>query len=139
MKAPARLAAPDVPSGKPLPNEIVAARAPNDETVRRAPALSRASPSETPRAWAAAGGLQLQRSNPVRCTVPEEREKREPTEASTTAPDPAVAARVLARSFYKELRSRGYGPNQLLAVSSELIGLVTQDLKSDREELSRAA
>jgi hypothetical protein len=71
--------------------------------------------------------------------VSEEREERETKEPAMTSPNPAVAARVLARSFYKELRSRGYGPNHLLAVSSELIGLVTEDLKGDREDLSRAA
>ena len=66
-------------------------------------------------------------------------EEREIKGPATMPPDAAVTARVLARSFYKELRSRGYGPHHLLAVSSELIGLVTGDLKSDRQDLSRAA
>jgi hypothetical protein len=66
-------------------------------------------------------------------------EQRDTTELAATTPDAAVTARVLARSFYKELRSRGYGPDHLLAVSSELIGLVTSDLHRDRQELSRAA
>jgi hypothetical protein len=69
--------------------------------------------------------------------VSQEREKPQTEEPAT--PDAAVAARLLARSFYKELRSRGYGAKHLLAVSSELIALVTGDLKSDREQLSRAA
>jgi hypothetical protein len=77
--------------------------------------------------------------NPVRCTVSEERAKRENKESSSTSPDRALAARLLARSFYKELRSRGYGADHLLAVSSELIGLVTADLKRGHEDLSRAA
>ena len=36
--------------------------------------------------------------------------------------------RVVARSFYSELRERGYSPKELLAVSIELIDLVTRDL-----------
>ena len=36
--------------------------------------------------------------------------------------------RVVARSFYNELRGRGYSPKELLAVSIELIDLVTRDL-----------
>jgi len=46
--------------------------------------------------------------------------------------DDAVAVRILARSFYKELRSSGYTPKHLLALSTELIELITLDLrKSD--------
>ena len=55
--------------------------------------------------------------------------------ASAAAPlsfDRSAGARILARSFYKELRSSGYTPKQLLALSTELIELITQDLKSDR-------
>jgi hypothetical protein len=40
--------------------------------------------------------------------------------------------RIVARSFYKELRESGYSPRELLAVSSELIDLVTQELRKDR-------
>jgi hypothetical protein len=36
--------------------------------------------------------------------------------------------RVVARSFYNELRESGYSPKELLAVSIELIDLVTRDL-----------
>jgi hypothetical protein len=47
--------------------------------------------------------------------------------------DRSAGARILARSFYKELRSSGYTPKQLLALSTELIDLITQDLQADRK------
>lgn len=46
--------------------------------------------------------------------------------------DRAAGARILARSFYKELRENGYTPKQLLALSTELIDLITQDLQAER-------
>jgi len=53
--------------------------------------------------------------------------------ASVTHFDRSAGARILARSFYKELRSSGYTPKQLLALSTELIDLITQDLHSERK------
>jgi hypothetical protein len=47
--------------------------------------------------------------------------------------DRAAGARILARSFYRELRAGGYSPKQLLSISTELIDLITQDLQSDRK------
>ena len=38
-------------------------------------------------------------------------------------------ARILAKTLFKELRGNGYTPNQILSLSTELIDLVTQDLK----------
>ncbi len=38
--------------------------------------------------------------------------------------------RILAKSLFKELRTNGYSANQILSLSTELIDLVTQDLKS---------
>jgi len=46
----------------------------------------------------------------------------------------AKATRILAKSLFKELRGNGYSPNQILSLSSELIELVTQDLRSDQDE-----
>jgi hypothetical protein len=43
------------------------------------------------------------------------------------------ATRILAKSLFKELRGNGYSPNQILSLSTELIDLVTQDLKDDQE------
>jgi hypothetical protein len=37
--------------------------------------------------------------------------------------------KILAKSLFKELRGNGYSPNQILNLSSELIELVTQDLR----------
>jgi hypothetical protein len=45
------------------------------------------------------------------------------------APDYSAGVRILARSFYKELRSNGYTPKHLLALSTELIELITLDLQ----------
>jgi hypothetical protein len=59
--------------------------------------------------------------------------------ATSTAPaqvaeiDRAAGARILARSFYRELRASGYSPKQLLSISTELIDLITQDLQQERK------
>jgi hypothetical protein len=42
---------------------------------------------------------------------------------------------ILAKSLFKELRGNGYSPNQILSLSTELIDLVTQDLKSEHDGL----
>jgi hypothetical protein len=47
----------------------------------------------------------------------------------------AKAARILAKSLYRELRGNGYTPKQILSLSTELIDLVTQDLKANPDEL----
>lgn len=56
-----------------------------------------------------------------------------PGTASVAPFDRAAGARILARSFYKELRSSGYTPKQLLALSTELIDLITRDLQAERK------
>jgi hypothetical protein len=53
--------------------------------------------------------------------------------------DRSAGARILARSFYKELRSSGYTPRQLLTLSTELIELITQDLQKERREAVKGA
>jgi len=40
---------------------------------------------------------------------------------------------ILAKSLFKELRASGYTPNQILSLSTELIDLVTQDLKAGHD------
>ncbi len=40
---------------------------------------------------------------------------------------------ILAKSLFKELRSSGYTPNQILSLSTELIDLVTQELKAGHD------
>jgi hypothetical protein len=37
--------------------------------------------------------------------------------------------KILAKSLFKELRGNGYSAQQILSLSTELIDLVTQDLK----------
>ena len=57
----------------------------------------------------------------------------------------AKGAQILAKSLFKELRASGYTANQVLSLSTELIELVTQDLRaqggqpSAAEQLPRAA
>jgi hypothetical protein len=58
---------------------------------------------------------------------------------SSVSLDRSAGARILARSFYKELRSSGYTPRQLLTLSTELIELITQDLQKERREAVKGA
>ncbi len=53
----------------------------------------------------------------------------------------AKGTQILAKSLFKELRGNGYSCNQILSLSTELIDLVTQDLKcaSEAAAAQRAA
>jgi hypothetical protein len=60
-----------------------------------------------------------------------------PTEPTTSAAAPSSlpnrekALRILSKSIYKELRQNGYEPKQIVALATELISLVTSDIKED--------
>ena len=61
------------------------------------------------------------------------------TIATADASTPAVGAmqnrekalKILSKSIYKELRQNGYEPRQIVALASEIISLVTSDIKDD--------
>jgi hypothetical protein len=46
-------------------------------------------------------------------------------------PNREKALKILSKSIYKELRQNGYEPRQIVALASEIISLVTSDIKED--------
>lgn len=55
------------------------------------------------------------------------------TRETTTAPVPnrERALKILSKSLYRELRQNGYEPKQIVALATELVSLVTSDIKDD--------
>jgi hypothetical protein len=47
------------------------------------------------------------------------------------------ATQILAKSLFKELRGNGYSPNQILGLTTELIDLVTQDIRDANQSAAR--
>lgn len=56
------------------------------------------------------------------------------TQASLGDRDKAV--KILAKSIFRELKMNGYETRQIVALSSELLGLVTSHIKPEGEESS---
>jgi len=56
-----------------------------------------------------------------------------PVRDSVSAPLPnrEKALKILSKSIYKDLRQNGYEPRQIVALASEIISLVTSDIKDD--------
>ena len=46
--------------------------------------------------------------------------------------------RILARTFFNQLRSGGYTPNQIIEIATELIELVTVDLRESEKMVHSA-
>jgi hypothetical protein len=44
------------------------------------------------------------------------------------------AAQILARSLFRDMRANGYYNQQILALATELIDLVTRDVRGETEE-----
>jgi hypothetical protein len=61
-----------------------------------------------------------------------------PQTLAAPAPAPAVpnrerALKILSKSLYRELRQNGYEPKQIVALATEIIGLVTSDMRDDAQ------
>lgn len=52
-------------------------------------------------------------------------------ETSPAVPNRERALKILSKSLYRELRQNGYEPKQIVALATEIIGLVTSDIKDD--------
>jgi hypothetical protein len=50
---------------------------------------------------------------------------------SAPLPNREKALKILSKSIYKDLRQNGYEPRQIVALASEIISLVTSDIKDD--------
>ncbi len=46
--------------------------------------------------------------------------------------------KILARTFFNQLRSGGYTANQIIGIATELIDLVASDLRESDKSMSRA-
>ncbi len=53
--------------------------------------------------------------------------------ASSTKPDPR-ALKIVAKSIYRELVDGGFGEQDVMALASELLGLVASGVKERRDE-----
>ena len=49
----------------------------------------------------------------------------------TPMPNREKALKILSKSIYRELRQNGYEPKQIVALATEIISLVTSDIKED--------
>ncbi|RKH73225.1 hypothetical protein [Corallococcus aberystwythensis] len=47
--------------------------------------------------------------------------------------------RILARTFFNQLRASGYTPHQVIGIATELLELVTTDLKEGDKAVAAAA
>ena len=52
-------------------------------------------------------------------------------ESPVPTPNRERALKILSKSIYKELRQNGYEPKQIVALATELVSLVTSDIKED--------
>ncbi len=59
--------------------------------------------------------------------------------SAAAAPSRERAVKIIAKSMYKELRQHGYDPKQIVALSSELISLVTSEMKDEHAAEEAAA
>lgn len=61
-----------------------------------------------------------------------ERREKEAGHGGPISPDPAQLARIVAKSFYRELTLAGFGPRAIMAVASEVLGQLNEHLDRHR-------
>ena len=52
-------------------------------------------------------------------------------EVTTARAEREKAVKILAKSIFRELKTNGYEPREIVALSTELLSLITTDIKPD--------
>ncbi|MCC6746464.1 MAG: hypothetical protein IT371_02330 [Deltaproteobacteria bacterium] len=55
---------------------------------------------------------------------------------ANAAPGNDKALKIIARSLFKELKQNGYDSRQIVSLSTELISLVTSDLRGEQSNVN---
>ncbi len=64
-------------------------------------------------------------------------EQRDAGEQAPISPDPARIARIVAKTFYRELRQAGFGTSAIITVATEVLGLLEHHLDKHRARADR--
>ena len=67
----------------------------------------------------------------VPATTPANQAKEQPQMIQASLGERDRAIKILAKSIFRELKMNGYETRQIVALSSELLGLVTTNMKPD--------
>lgn len=66
-------------------------------------------------------------------------ELRESGGPETISPDPAQLARIVAKSFYRELTKAGFSPRDIISTATEVISLLHEHLDRHKRRMQRTA
>ena len=60
-----------------------------------------------------------------------------PQSGAMVSPDPGRLAKIVAKTIFRELTAGGFGPNQIISVTSEVIDLLQQNLQRHKRRRVR--
>lgn len=73
----------------------------------------------------------------VEMAVARELEEQQASESIAIHPDPSRLAKLVAKSFFRELTRAGFGPNQVIAIATEVLNLLQNTLNKHKQRLAR--
>lgn len=73
----------------------------------------------------------------VAMAVANELEDKPVSESITFHPNPTVLAKLVAKSFFRELTKSGFGPNQIIEIATEVLNLLQNTLNRHKQRLAK--
>jgi GAF domain-containing protein len=73
----------------------------------------------------------------VAMAVARELEEQKAEESIAIHPNPTLLAKLVAKSFFRELTRVGFGPNQVIAIATEVLNLLQTTLDKHKQRLAR--
>lgn len=73
----------------------------------------------------------------VAMAVARELEEQQAEDSISIHPDPNRLAKLVAKSFFRELTKAGFGPNQIIAIATEVLNLLQKTLDKHKQRLAR--
>ena len=79
----------------------------------------------------------IMRSQFVEMAVVRDLEERNVSESMVIHPNPTKVAKIVAKSFFRELTKAGFGPNQIIEIATEVLNLLQKNLNKFKKRITR--